>query len=85
MGSRAGVRVRRDFDALEKRRFEASRLPDEGLNQTDIAHRPKVSRSTVVCWVGQYRHHRREALCKAERAGRKPMLSPKDQHASRVC
>jgi transposase len=76
MGNPAGVR--RDFDALEKRRFEAIRLLDEGFNQTDIAHRLKVSRSTVVRWVSQYRHHGREALRKAGRAGRKPMLSQKD-------
>jgi len=48
MGNPAGVR--RDFSALEKRRFEAIRLLDEGLNQTDIAQRLKVSRSTVVRW-----------------------------------
>lgn len=73
MGNPAGVR--RDFDALEKRRFEAIRLLDEGLNQADMAHRLKVSRSTVVRWVGQYRRHGREALRKAGRAGRKPRLS----------
>ncbi len=72
MGNPAGVR--RDFDALEKRRFQAIRLLDEGLNQTDIAHRLKVSRSTVVRWVSQYRHQGREALRKAGRSGRKPRL-----------
>jgi transposase len=72
MGIPAGVR--RDFDALEKRRFQAIRLLDDGLNQTDIAHRLNVSRATVVRWVGQYRHHGREALRKAGRAGRKPRL-----------
>ncbi len=72
MGNPAGVR--RDFDALEKRRFQAIRLLDDGLNQTDIAHRLNVSRSTVVRWVGQYRHQGREALRKAGRAGRKPRL-----------
>ncbi len=72
MGNPAGVR--RDFDALEKRRFQAIRLLDDGWNQTDIAHRLNVSRSTVVRWVGQYRHEGREALRKAGRAGRKPRL-----------
>jgi transposase len=72
MGNPAGVR--RDFDALEKRRFQAIRLLDDGLNQTDVAHRLSVSRSTVVRWVGQYRHEGREALRKAGRAGRKPRL-----------
>jgi len=72
MGNPAGVR--RDFDALEKRRFQAIHLLDDGLHQTDIAHRLNVSRSTVVRWVGQYRHQGREALRKAGRAGRKPKL-----------
>lgn len=77
MGNPAGVR--RDFDALERRRWEAIRLLDEGLKQTQIAHRLKVSRSTVVRWVGQYRRQGREALRKTGRAGRKPMLSQKDR------
>jgi transposase len=81
MGNPAGVR--RDFDALEKRRFEAIRLLNEGLDQTDIAHRLKVSRSTVVRWVSQYRHQGRAALRKAGRAGRKPMLSRKDHQRLR--
>jgi transposase len=77
MGNPAGVR--RDFDALEKRRFDAIRLLDEGLNQTDIARRLKVSRPTVVRWVGQYRRQGKVALRKAGRAGRKPMLDSKDR------
>ena len=35
MGNPAGVR--RDFEALEKRRFQAIRLLDEGLNQSEVA------------------------------------------------
>jgi transposase len=77
MGNPAGVR--RDFDALERRRFDAIRLLDEGLNQTDIAHRLKVSRSTVVRWVAQYRRQGRAGLRKAGRAGRKPRLGEKDR------
>jgi len=76
MGNPAGVR--RDFEALEKRRFKAIHLFNEGLKQTDIAHRLKVSRSTVVRWIGQYRRQGRRALRKAGRAGRKPLLSAKD-------
>jgi transposase len=73
MGNAAGVR--RDFEALEKRRFAAIRLLGDGLTQTDIADRLQVSRSTVVRWVAQYRRHGREALRKAGRAGRKPKLT----------
>jgi hypothetical protein len=42
MGNPAGVR--RDFDALEKRRFTAMRLLDKGLNQAEVARRVKVVR-----------------------------------------
>ena len=72
MGNPAGVR--RDFDALEKCRFQAIRLLDDGLNQIDIAHRLNCVPLDAVRWVGQYRHQGREALRKAGRAGRKPRL-----------
>jgi transposase len=77
MGNPAGVR--RDFEALEKRRFAAIRLLEEGLNQTEIAHKLQVSRSTVVRWVGRYRREGDHALRKAGRAGRRPLLSNADR------
>jgi len=72
MGNPKGVR--RDFAALEKRRFEAIQLLDQGLNQSEVARRLKVARQTVVRWVGQYRQQGKTALTKAGRAGRKPQL-----------
>jgi transposase len=72
MGNPAGVR--RDFEALEKRRFQAIRLLDEGLNQSEVARRVKVARQTVVRWVAQYRERGKEGLQKAGRAGRKARL-----------
>jgi transposase len=77
MGNPAGVR--RDFDALEKRRLEAIRLWENGLNQSEVARRVKVVRQTVVRWVAQYRERGKAALRKAGRAGRKPMLDQKDR------
>jgi transposase len=74
MGNPAGVR--RDFEALEKRRFQAIRLLDEGLNQSEVARRVKVARQTVVRWVAQYRERGKEGLRKAGRAGRRARLSP---------
>jgi transposase len=53
MGNPAGVR--RDFEALDKRRFQAIRLLDKGLNQSEIARRVKVVRQTVARWVSAYR------------------------------
>ena len=42
--------VRRDFEALEKRRFEAIRLLGEGYNQSETGRRLKVARQTVSEW-----------------------------------
>ena len=65
---------RRDFQALEKRRFEAMRLLDDGYNQSETARRLKVARQTVSEWLRQYRRHGPAGLRKAGRAGRKPLL-----------
>src|ERR1700674_253838 len=81
MGNPAGVR--RDFDALEKRRFQAIRLFEQGRNQSEIARRVEVVRQTVARWVQQYRARGKSALQKAGRAGRKPRLSEKQRHQLR--
>jgi len=73
MGNPAGVR--RDFDALEKRRFQAIRLYQRGENQSAIARQVKVVRQTVARWVKQCRTQGKASLKKAGRAGRKPRLS----------
>src|SRR5437764_14641668 len=77
MGNPAGVR--RDFDALEKRRFAAMRLLGEGLNQSEVARRVKVARQTVARWAQQCRSEGKQALKKAGRAGRKPLLKDKER------
>jgi transposase len=77
MGNPAGVR--RDFEALEKRRFQAMRLLDKGLNQSEVARRVKVVRQTVARWAAQRRQQGDEALRKAGRAGRKPLLGSADR------
>jgi len=71
MGKAKGVR--RDFEAMEKRRFEAMRLLDKGYNQSETARRLKVARQTVSEWR-QYREQGRAGLRRAGRAGRKPQL-----------
>jgi transposase len=78
MGNPAGVR--RDFEALERRRMQAVELlrkPD--LNQSEIARRLKVCRQTVSRWVGEFHSGGQKALRKAARAGRKPELSEADR------
>lgn len=77
MGNPAGVR--RDFEALEKRRFQAMRLLDKGLNQSEAARRVKVARQTVARWAAQRRREGAESLKAAGRAGRKPLLNPADR------
>ncbi len=72
MGNPKGVK--RDFKALEKRRFEAMRLLDQGHNQSETARRLKVARQTVSAWRRQYREQGAAGLRQARRAGRKPLL-----------
>ena len=72
MGNPKGVK--RDFKALEKRRFEAMRLLDHGHNQSETARRLKVARQTVSAWRRQYRQQGPAGLRRAGRAGRKPRV-----------
>ena len=72
MGNPKGVK--RDFKALEKRRFEAMRLLHQGHNQSETARRLRVARQTVSEWRRQYREQGAAGLRQAGRAGRKPLL-----------
>ena len=75
MGNPRGVR--RDFDALEKRRLEAVRLVvEEGWSQSEAARRVKAAQQSVSRWVGEHRERGAAGLRKAGRAGRKPRLEP---------
>ena len=65
----------REFLALEKRRFEATRLLDQDLNQSETEQRLKVERQTVSEWRRQYQQQRAAALRRASRAVRKPLLN----------
>jgi len=73
MGNPAGVR--RDFDALERRRFRALRLLRQGLNQSEVARRLRVVRQSVARWAALDRKSGERALRQAGRAGRKPRLT----------
>lgn len=77
MGNPAGVK--RDFDALEKRRLEAIDLwQNSDLNQSEVARRLHVCRQTVNRWVDQFQTGGKSCLKKAGRAGRKPELTEED-------
>jgi transposase len=78
MGNPAGVK--RDFAALEKRRFQAINLLEKGnLSQSDVARRVHVCRQTVSRWADEFRAGGGEALQSAGRAGRKPELTEADR------
>ena len=78
MGNSAGVR--RDLEALEKRRMQAIRLLERNdLNQSEVARRVNVCRQTVSRWVDEFQTGGKEALKKADRAGRKPELTEADR------
>ena len=74
MGNPAGVK--RDFAALERRRFQAARLLAKGWSQAEVARRVGVHRQSVSRWVRRLAEAGRAGLKKAGRAGRKPRLSP---------
>jgi transposase len=77
MGNAAGVP--RDFEALEKRRFQAIQMLERGRSQAEIARQVRVVRQTVARWVHDYRTQGKSALRKAGRAGRQPRLSEKQR------
>ena len=72
MGNPRGVK--RDFAALERRRFEALKLLKQGYNQSEVARRVKVCSQTVSRWARAVAAQGGKALSAAGRAGRKPLL-----------
>jgi transposase len=72
MGNARGVK--RDFNGLERRRFEAIKLLKQGYNQSEVARRVKVCSQTVSRWARTVAEEGERALKTAGRAGRKPLL-----------
>jgi transposase len=77
MGNSRGMR--RDFVALEKRRFDAVKLFRKDLNNSEIGRRLKVSNQTVSRWRKEHQEGGNVALRAAGRAGRLPCLSEADK------
>ena len=78
MGNPAGVK--RDFEALEKRRLKALRLlENNSMDQSEVACRLHVCRQTVSRWMKEFRAGGKKALNKAGRAGRKAELTEADR------
>ena len=80
MGNPRGVK--RDFEALERRRLEALRLLKQGYNQSEVARQVKVCTQTVSRWARAVSAQGEKALSAAGRAGRKPLLD--DQQRQRL-
>ena len=76
MGNPAGLK--RNFDALEKRRMQAARLLKKGVHEAEVARRVGVHRQSVNRWARQLNESGISGLKKAGRAGRKPRLSEAD-------
>lgn len=74
--------VRRDFDALERRRLEAAKLLRKGLREAEVARRVGAHRQSVNRWAVELERGGLERLRKAGRAGRRPRLS--DAQWSRI-
>ena len=77
MGNPAGVR--RDFEALERRRFAGLRLLRQGLSQSEVARRMHVARQSVSRWAAMDKKGGARALRQAGRAGRKPRLTSRQK------
>jgi transposase len=77
MGNARGVK--RDFRALERRRFEALKLLTQGYNQSEVARRVKVCSQTVSRWASAVSEEGERALEAVGRAGRKPLLDEKQR------
>lgn len=73
---------RRDFVALEARRFEAARLFARGVSQNAVARQFGVSVTAAHHWFHAWKARGRPGLKAAGRAGRKPRLTA--QHLARV-
>ena len=72
--------VKRDFEALERRRLEAlRRIVEEGPSQSDTARRVGAAQQSVNGWVKRYRQEGQAGLAKARRAGRPRLLSERQR------
>lgn len=71
--------VKRDFKALEQRRFEALKLLKQGYNQSEVGRRVKVCSQTVSRWARAVTTQGEKALQSVGRAGRKPLLDDKQR------
>jgi transposase len=77
MGNPPGVK--RDFNALEQRRFEALKLLAKGVHQAEVARRLGVHRQSVSRWAKAIARKGKPGLRKTGRAGRLPRLTERQR------
>jgi len=77
MGNPAGVK--RDFNALERRRMRAARLLKQHISEAEVARRVGAHRQSVNRWARQLAAGGTAALKKVGWAGRKPALTDADR------
>ncbi|HLG21045.1 MAG TPA: winged helix-turn-helix domain-containing protein [Bdellovibrionota bacterium] len=70
--------MRRDFEALEERRFLAAELIRKGVHEAEVARQVGVCRQSVNRWAQQLQARGKKGLQQAGRAGRKPKIAAKD-------
>jgi len=70
-----GLRPRRDFDALHKRRRKAAALFAEGAGAAEVAAQLEVSIQAASVWRRRWQQEGEAGLAGAGRAGRRPRLS----------
>jgi transposase len=70
--------MRRDFEALERRRMLAAELLQKGLSQSQVARQVGVHRQSVSEWAAKVREKGKKGLRMAGRAGRRPRLRAED-------
>lgn len=69
-----GVRPRRDFDALQRRRERAAVLFDDGFKPAQVAEQLGVSVQAASVWQRRWQQAGASGMAGAGRAGRRPRL-----------
>jgi transposase len=68
--------MRRDFQALERRRLKAAKLLAQGMAEAEVARQVGAHRQSVNRWARVLTERGEAALKHPGRAGRKPRLDP---------
>lgn len=76
MGNQAGMK--RDFEALERRRMIAADLLRKGVREAEVSRQVGVHRQSVNRWATVLKEKGKTGLKKVGRAGRPPKLNDKN-------